>query len=146
MDAIDQRILNMLQVNARTSLKELSKACFISSPAIAARIAKLEKAGIINGYHVSLNFDAINYHVKAFIMVQLEPSQKSEFYPYIQSVPNVLECNCITGDFSEVMEVAFPTTVELDNFINEIQRRFGKTSTQIVFSTSVEHRGIQFEE
>ena len=44
------------------------------------------------------------------------------------------------------MEVAFPTTVELDNFINEIQRRFGKTSTQIVFSTSVEHRGIQFEE
>ena len=146
MDAIDKKILNMLQENARISLKELSNACFISSPAIAARINKLEKSGIINGYHMSINLDAIDYHVKAFVMVQLETRQKDEFYPYVQSVPNVIECNCVTGDFPEVMEVAFPTTAELDSFINEIQRRFGKTSTQIVFSTSVENRGIMFSD
>ena len=143
MDKIDQRIINLLQKNARASLKDLSKECFISSPAIAARINKLEKAGIITGYHSTINMEKIGFHVRAFIQVQLEPRQKEEFYPYIQSIPNVIECNCVTGDYSEIMEVIFPSTTDLDDFINIIQQRFGKTSTQIVFSPSVNHRGIQ---
>ena len=40
-----------------------------------------------------------------------------------------------------VLEVLFPSTIELDQFIGELQR-FGRTKTLIVFSTSVEHRGI----
>lgn len=146
MDQIDKKILNMLQANARVSLKEMSAACYISSPAIAARISKMEDSGIITGYHTSIDREKLDYHVKAFIMVQLEPSQKSDFYPFVQSIPNVIECNCVTGDYSEVMEVVFPSTGDLDDFINGIQRRFGKTSTQIVFSTSVEHRGVKLQE
>ncbi len=142
MDKIDRKIINSLQKNARASLKDLSKECFISSPAIAARINKLEKSGVINGYHSSIDIEKIGFHVRAFIQVQLEPRQKDEFYPYVQSIPNVVECNCVTGDYSEIMEVIFPSTTDLDNFINTIQQRFGKTSTQIVFSTSVQHRGI----
>lgn len=143
MDKIDRQIINMLQENARVSLKELSAACYISSPAIAARINKLEKSGIITGFHTSVNLEKLDYHVKAFVQLQLEPRQKKEFYPYIAQVPNIIECNCVTGDFSEVMEVVFPSTSDLDDFINEIQQRFGKTSTQIVFSTSVDHRGVK---
>lgn len=146
MDQIDRKIINMLEQNARASLKELSAACYISSPAIAARIAKLEKAGIITGYHASVDFEKLNYHVKAFIQVQLEPSQKSEFYPFVQRVPNVVECNCITGTYSELLEVVFESTAALDEFINDIQRRFGKTITQIVFSTSVDYRGVSFHD
>lgn len=146
MDKIDRKIINSLQKNARASLKDLSKKCFISSPAIAARINKLEKSGIINGYHSSIDIEKIGFHVRAFIQVQLEPRQKDEFYPYVQSIPNVVECNCVTGDYSEIMEVIFPSTTDLDNFINTIQQRFGKTSTQIVFSTSVQHRGITLDD
>lgn len=146
MDKIDRKIINSLQKNARASLKDLSKECFISSPAIAARINKLEKSGIINGYHSSIDIEKIGFHVRAFIQVQLEPRQKDEFYPYVQGIPNVVECNCVTGDYSEIMEVIFPSTTDLDNFINTIQQRFGKTSTQIVFSTSVQHRGITLDD
>lgn len=146
MDKIDRKIINSLQKNARASLKDLSKECFISSPAIAARINKLEKSGIINGYHSSIDIEKIGFHVRAFIQVQLEPRQKDEFYPYVQSIPNVVECNCVTGDYSEIMEVISPSTTDLDNFINTIQQRFGKTSTQIVFSTSVQHRGITLDD
>lgn len=146
MDKIDRKIINSLQKNARASLKDLSKECFISSPAIAARINKLEKSGIINGYHSSIDIEKIGFHVRAFIQVQLEPRQKDEFYPYVQSIPNVVECNCVTGDYSEIMEVIFPSTTDLDNFINTIQQCFGKTSTQIVFSTSVQHRGITLDD
>ena len=96
MDKIDRKIINSLQKNARASLKDLSKECFISSPAIAARINKLEKSGIINGYHSSIDIEKIGFHVRAFIQVQLEPRQKDEFYPYVQSIPKLVECNCET--------------------------------------------------
>lgn len=90
-----------------------------------------------------LTWKKLTSMLKAFIQIQLEPRQKQEFYPYIQQIPNVIECNCVTGDYSEIMEVVFPSTTDLDDFINTIQQRFGKTSTQIVFSTSVEHRGVK---
>ena len=70
--------------------------------------------------------------------------QKKEFYPYIRSCPNVVECNCVTGDYAMLIEVLFRTTTELDHFIGELQH-FGKTKTQIVFSTSVEHRDAFLE-
>ena len=67
---------------------------------------------------------------------------KKDFYPYIKSCKNVVECNCVTGDYSMLLEVLFPSTDELDQFIGELQE-YGRTKTLIVFSTSVEHRGLQ---
>ncbi|MFR1380679.1 MAG: Lrp/AsnC family transcriptional regulator, partial [Clostridium neonatale] len=81
------------------------------------------------------------YNIKAFINLEVSPKQKTDFYPFIKSCPNVLECNCVTGKYSMLIKVAYHTTEELDAFINEIQK-FGNTETQIVFSTAVEHRGI----
>ena len=51
------------------------------------------------------------------------------------------ECNCVTGDYSMIIEVAFKRTEELDHLINVLQK-YGHTKTLIVFSTSVEHRDI----
>ena len=84
---------------------------------------------------------ALEDQIKAFINLEVLPSQKPEFYPYIESCPHVMECNCVTGDYSMLIKVCFRTTQELDQFINQLHR-FGRTSTQIVFSTAVEHRGI----
>ena len=81
------------------------------------------------------------YHIKAFINLEVNPDQKKDFYPYIKSCNNVVECNCVTGDYAMLVEVMFKSTEELDHFIGELQT-FGSTKTQIVFSTSVEHRGI----
>ena len=81
----------------------------------------------------------LGYKIKAFVNLDLEPVQKEEFYPFIESVENVIECNCATGEYSMLIEVEFLNTEELDDFINTLQK-FGKTNTQIVFSTPVEHR------
>lgn len=62
---------------------------------------------------------------------------------YIKKCKNVIECNCVTGDYSMLLEVLFENTMELDRFIGELQY-FGRTKTLIVFSTSVEHRGVLF--
>lgn len=141
LDYVDKEILNMLQQDARIPIKEIAAKVFLSSPAVSTRIAHLEKQGYIEGYHASVNPIALGYHIKAFINLEVEPVAKKEFYPYIKSCPNVIECNCVTGDYSMLLEVLFHSTMELDLFIGELQT-YGRTKTLIVFSTSVEHRGI----
>lgn len=141
MDVIDVQIVGMLQKNARMSLKKIAEAVYLTSPAVSARIERLERKGILDGYMARVNPIKTGYHIKAYINLEISPSQKPEVYPFLRSHPNVLECDCVTGQYSLLLKVAFPSTMELDVFIGEIQK-FGKTSTQIVFSTIVEHRGV----
>ena len=145
MDHNDRRILNILQKNARTPLKEIAEQVFLSSPAVSARIARLENSGVLTGYQAQVDAPRLGYMVKAFINLDMDPSRKPEFYPYIESCTNVVECCCVTGDYSMLIEVLFGTTQELDQFINHLQH-FGRTRTQIVFSTPVEHRGVPLDE
>ena len=49
MDDIDRKILKLLQDNARISLKTMAENTFLSSPAVSARIEKLERDGVIAG-------------------------------------------------------------------------------------------------
>ena len=142
LDSIDKKILEILQKNARTPVKDIAAKVYLSSPAVTNRIEKLEKTGLITGYQARINYLSFGYHIRAFINLEVEPKQRRDFYPYIKSIPNVLECNCVTGDYSMIIECAFKSTVDLDVFINELQQKFGRTKTLIVFSTSVEHRDI----
>ena len=144
MDKIDIKLIQLLQENARMPLKELASNVFLSSPAVSARIERLEKKGIISGYHAAIDPLTLGFHIKAFINMSLDPKRKPEFYPFIASCPNVMECNCVTGAFSMHIKVCFPSTLELDAFIGQLQK-FGNTETQIVFSTPVPERGIEIE-
>ena len=54
----------------------------------------------------------------------------------------VMECYRVTGAYTMLMEVVFENATEIDRFIGELQY-FGRTKTLIVFSTSVEHRGVE---
>ncbi len=141
MDDIDAKLITLLQKNARSPLKLLAEQVFLSSPAVSARIESLEKQGIITGYMATIDPIKLGYHITAFINLEMTPKQKPQFYPFIQACPNVLECNCVTGQYSMLIKVAYRSTMELDTFIGQLQK-FGNTSTQIVFSTSVQPRGI----
>lgn len=141
MDQIDQKLIAILQQNARMPLKSIAAQVFLSAPAVSARIEKLEAQKLIQGYHAEIDRQKLGYHITAFISLELSAKQKGEFYPFIDACPNVLECNCVTGVYSMLIKVAFPSTQELDHFIGQLQH-FGNTSTQIVFSTPVPHRDV----
>lgn len=141
MDDIDKKIVQTLQRNARASLKNIAENTFLSSPAVSSRIEKLEREKIITGYHASVDPMKLGYHITAFVNLDVSPVDKLPFYSSMESIPNVLECNCVTGDFSMLIKVAFESTMELDVFIGQLQK-YGKTSTQIVFSTPVGPRGV----
>ncbi len=145
MDHIDIKLISLLQENARYPLKYLASQVFLSSPAVSARLDRLEKQGIISGYNANVEPLALGFHITAFINLSLDPKQKPEFYPFIAACPNVLECDCVTGAFSMHIKVCFPSTQELDTFIGHLQS-FGKTETQIVFSTPVPYRGINVDQ
>ena len=141
MDAIDRHIIKLLQENARISLKTMAEKTFLSSPAVSARIDRLEREGIITGYHAVVDPMKLGYHILAYINLNVLPEDKAKFYAYAEEMPNVLECSCVTGEYSMIMKVAFSSTMELDQFIGQLQK-FGKTSTRIIFSTHVGPRGV----
>lgn len=141
MDSIDRKIISLLQQNARLPLKSIAADVHLSSPAVSARIERLEQEGYIEGYTVSLNHEKLGFPIIAFINLDLDPRDKVRFYPYIEKCKNVLECSCVTGQFAILLKVAFANTPDLDTFIGELQQ-FGKTNTQIVFSTCVKPRSV----
>lgn len=122
-------------------LKILHPKSFFPRPQSLPALRKWKKQALSPGIMPRSITCFLVIHIKAFINLEVEPYQKKEFYPFIQAIPNVIECNCVTGDYAMLIEVAFQTTIELDHFINELQH-FGRTKTLIVFSTSVEHRDV----
>ncbi len=141
VDDIDRKILELLQGNARMSLKMISEKTFLSSPAVSARIEKLEKDNIITGYHAAIDPARLGYPITAFVSLDVALEDKLKFCAYAEGIPNVLECSCVEGEYSVLMKVAFQGREELDIFVGQLQK-FGKTSTRIVFSTCVGSRGL----
>lgn len=137
IDELDVQILNLLKMNARISLKELSSKVHLTTPAVSSRIDKLETAGFIKGYHADVDLEKIGYKIKAFIQMSVQPEEQRKFYGFIQKKDCVLECSHITGPYSMLLKVVTPSTSELDTLISELQE-FGRTETQVVFSTVLE--------
>lgn len=141
MDEIDKTLLALLQKNARMQLKQLAPHVFLSPPAVAARIEKLEQSGIITGYHASIDPEKLGYPIMAFIELTMAPEMKGEFIEFIEKEKNVTECYHVAGAYSMLIKAVYPTPTQLDAFVGSLQR-FGKTQTQVVFSTVIKPREI----
>lgn len=139
MDAADRIILKTLAENARTPIKGLAEKAFLSSPAVSARVDRLEKTGIIRGYQANLDLKALGYEILAFINLSLAPERRQELQSWLESCGNVLECHHVTGSYSLLMKAAFVGTQEMEAFVGRLQT-YGNTQTQVVFSTMVEPR------
>ena len=144
MDAIDQKIVSLLGENARIPLKHIAAHVFLSPPAVSARIERMERGGIITGYRATVAPEKLGYHITAFINVVLPPERQQAFYEFVKQCASVVECYHVAGAYSMLLKVCFPDTQQLDAFVATIQK-YGKTQTQIVFSSIIEHRepGVQ---
>ncbi len=139
MDKIDNELIRLLASNSRYTLKELSEKVFMSPPAVAARIKKLESEGVILSYGVQLDLKRLGYTIIAFISMRISLEKKEKFLDFIPTVTQVIECNCITGNHSVLIKVAVRSTSELDALLLQFQK-FGTTETEVVFCTPVEPR------
>ena len=127
MDEIDKKILQMLQENARYSLKKIAESTFLSSPAVSSRIGKLEREDIITGYHAAVDPVKLGYHITAYVNLDVLPGEKLVFYERMAEIPNVLECSCVTGDYSMLLKVAFSSTMEPVSYTHlDVYKRQGR--------------------
>ena len=140
MDALNWKILEALQENARLSYSEIGRKVGLSAPAIAERIQRMEEGGIIQGYRTLLNLDKIGRPLKAVIGFRI--SQTSKMLPFLhllKDIPEVYECTRVTGKDCLFMKVAVRNSEELEKLIDRFIE-FGETTTSIVLSTPVESR------
>ncbi|HXG92818.1 MAG TPA: Lrp/AsnC family transcriptional regulator [Blastocatellia bacterium] len=147
MQDIDYKILDLLQQNARATQSELAAAVGLSQPAVAERIRKLEKEGLITGYFARVNARKLGKDITAFIGVGIEhPKFNAGFASKILALPDVLECHHVTGQDSYLLKVVTENTESLDRLISERIRTIPgvtRTLTAIVMSTVKESSHIQ---
>ena len=108
IDNIDRKILRMLQENSKITNSYLSKQIGLSPAPTLERVRKLEKKGIISGYHAQLNLSKIGLGVSTFVLVSLKEHNKKNiniFLDKINKVNNVIECHHITGTDDFILKV-----------------------------------------
>ena len=119
IDALDKKILQALSQNGRTKWADLAADCGVSSPAIADRVRRLEKRGIIQGYTALLSPEALGQPLMALIFVTLErPEHRLAFLDFVQSTPNIQECHHTTGDGDYLLKVRCTGTAQLEQILS----------------------------
>ncbi len=106
LNDIDRKILKFLIVNARMPYLEIARECGISGAAIHQRIRKLEDMNVILGSRLLVNPKALGFDVCAFIGVTLaDPQLLVETMNKLMSVPEIVECHFVTGDYNILAKV-----------------------------------------
>lgn len=139
MDAIDLKILNILQDNCKTTIKEIGQQVSMTPPAVAERIHRMEDQGIITGYHATVNELRLGRHVAAFVTVNVEPPKYNAFCKFCQSAPEILEHHHIIGVYNSLLRVAVQDTHELETFLQQV-RKYGVSQTSTLLSTYFTHK------
>src|SRR4051812_50148312 len=99
MDAVDRNLLDALRANARATYAELARAVGLSAPAAHERVAKLEAAGVITGYHAALSPEAVGYGATALIGIFITDSADiDEITPAPGRLHDVEGCLFVAGE------------------------------------------------
>jgi Lrp/AsnC family leucine-responsive transcriptional regulator len=126
MDALDLRILERLQHDARISNVELARAVNLSPSPCLARVRALEKAGTIGRYVTLLDPKRLGLTVSVLVQVtlekQIEPALET-FEKAVRERPEVMECYLMTGDADYLLRVLVPDVPAFERFILEFLSR-----------------------
>lgn len=141
LDAMDTKILDILQQDARTTLAEIGRRIHMSQPAVAERVKRMEAANVISGYHAHINPAALGYGITAFIRVARH-SNDSRLTEMAAQLPEIVECHSITGDDCNIVKVIAPNVVELEKVIKHLAS-CGVTSTSLILSSAIQRKPVK---
>lgn len=139
IDAIDRRILALVQRDAKLPQAEIARHVGLSAAAVNERLKKLERAGVIRGYAARVDPRAVGAALTAFVEVFVEhPRYEAAFLARLQELDEVQECHHITGEFSLLLKVRVRDIEALQHLLLEqLGRTEGvrQTKTVMVLST-----------
>lgn len=139
LDSYGRKLLDELQTNARLSLAELGRRIGLSSTATTERMKQMEEAGILDGYTVEIDREALGLEVMAFIRMSCGGQNYHRLLDYVQTLEEVRECHHLTGDDDFLLKVTTTSMADLEALI-EALLPYGNPVTSLVLSSPVERR------
>ncbi|MED1725722.1 Lrp/AsnC family transcriptional regulator [Brevibacillus parabrevis] len=125
LDQVDIHILDVLQKDATISNAELARRVSLSPPATHTRVKRLEAEGYINRQVAILDQEKLGFDLLCFVFISTNIHQEKELETLesaLRSMPEVLECHCLTGEYDYLLKVAIKDRKGLDSFIRKLNR------------------------
>ncbi|MCE3032084.1 MULTISPECIES: Lrp/AsnC family transcriptional regulator [unclassified Streptomyces] len=141
LDAIDWRILDVLQRDGRTSFADLARAVSMSASAVTERVRRLEEGGVISGYAAVVDPERVGLGVMAFVRLRYPNGNYKPFHDLVEAMPEILEAHHVTGDDCFVIKVAARSMRHLEEISGRIGG-LGSVTTSVVYSSPLPHRPI----
>jgi Lrp/AsnC family leucine-responsive transcriptional regulator len=139
LDSFGRKLLDELQANARLSLAELGRRIGLSPTATAERLKQMEEVGILHGYTVEIDREALGLEVMAFIRMSCSGQNYHRLLDYVQTLEEIRECHHLTGGDDFLLKVTTTSMADLEALI-EALLPYGNPVTSLVLSTPVERR------
>lgn len=139
LDLFGRMLLDELQSNARLSLAEIGRRIGLSPTATAERMKQMEEVGILHGYTVDIDREALGLEVMAFIRMSCGGQNYHRLLDYVQGLEEVRECHHLTGGDDFLLKVTTTDMAHLEALI-EALLPYGNPVTSLVLSSPVERR------
>jgi Lrp/AsnC family transcriptional regulator, leucine-responsive regulatory protein len=140
LDAVNMQILKELERDGRLGMAELGRRVSMSAPAVAERVQRLERAGVIAGYRAEIDPRALGFPVAAVVRIRPAPGQLQRIPEVAKETPEVAECYRITGEDCYLMRLHLRAIDDLEDVLDRFTP-YGQTTTSIIHSAPVPRRG-----
>jgi len=129
----------MLQADGKLSYQDLGEAVGLSAPAVFQRVRKLERAGVIAGYHARVDPAAAGKPVLAFAQVHPGPeAQTGQLLARWRRSPAVLECHRLTGADRYLLKLRLEDLSALGAFLDATRTAGCTVESQLAVETAFE--------
>jgi Lrp/AsnC family transcriptional regulator, leucine-responsive regulatory protein len=143
LDRISWKIIEELQQDARLSWAELGRRVGLTTPAVAERVYRLEKLGVIRGFHADISLERLGMPILIFVRLSISGPESTvrAFQQQVVKWMEVLECHRVTGSDSFILKARVVSVEHLEQFLDKLGH-YGTTSTSTVLSSPVQQRVI----
>ncbi|WP_123624160.1 Lrp/AsnC family transcriptional regulator [Halorubrum sp. CSM-61] len=144
LDETDRAILRILQEDARTPFSEVARRIDMSSATVHDRVNRMEEAGVIEGYHASIDPKTVGYGVSAFVGLRVEQGREEDALERLREIDGVCEIHLTTGEWDVILKVVAADTDSLRALMFEEvaeMEGFSRSQTMIILGTDYESDG-----
>ncbi len=140
LDPLDRRLLAMLQTNARTSAADLARQLGVARTTVLARLARLEKQGVVTGYTVRLGGQEAERGVQAYVGISTSAPAGRLVPQRLAALPELRQLCSVSGEVDYLALVQADTPARLDALLDEIAGIEGvlKTTTSVVLARRID--------
>ena len=141
-DDLDHQLISLLQANARDSTANLARKLGVARTTVVARLARLERDGVIVGYTVRLGQDAARPPVRAHVGITVLPRSGPAVLAALHKLPELVQLSSVSGEFDYIAVLQAPSTQRLDVLLDAIGQVDGvqKTTTSVVLALRVDRQ------